>query len=88
MSVENYLKAILSLHEEGKPRVSTTELARRVEATPASTSAMLKKLGEKGWGGAQALPWSSPYVIRPADCHGHLAASPTLGVFFGGALGL
>lgn len=49
MSVENYLKAILSLHEEGKPRVSTTELARRVEATPASTSAMLKKLGEKGW---------------------------------------
>ena len=49
MSVENYLKAILSLHEEGKTQVSTNELARRVESTPASTSAMLRKLGERGW---------------------------------------
>ena len=49
VSVENYLKAILHLHEEGKAQVSTTELAGRVRATPASTSAMLRKLGDKGW---------------------------------------
>ncbi|MBK12885.1 MAG: iron-dependent repressor [Crocinitomicaceae bacterium] len=49
VSVENYLKAILHLHEEGKVQVSTTELAGRVRATPASTSAMLRKLGDKGW---------------------------------------
>lgn len=49
VSVENYLKAILYLHEEGKAQVSTTELAARVKATPASTSAMLKRLGERKW---------------------------------------
>ena len=49
VSVENYLKAILYLHEEGKVQVSTTELAGRVQATPASTSAMLRKLGDRGW---------------------------------------
>ena len=49
VSVENYLKAILYLHEEGKEQVSTTELAGRVQATPASTSAMLRKVGERGW---------------------------------------
>lgn len=49
VSVENYLKAILYLHEEGKEKVSTTELSERVAATPASTSAMLKKLGQRGW---------------------------------------
>ena len=49
VSVENYLKAILHLHEEGKVQVSTTELACRVNSTPASTSAMLRKLGDKGW---------------------------------------
>lgn len=49
VSVENYLKAILHLHEEGKAQVSTTELAGQVRATPASTSAMLRKLGDKGW---------------------------------------
>ena len=49
VSVENYLKAILHLHEEGKAQVSTTELACRVNSTPASTSAMLRKLGDKGW---------------------------------------
>ena len=49
VSVENYLKAILYLHEEGKEQVSTTELAGRVQATPASTSAMLRKLGERAW---------------------------------------
>lgn len=49
MSVENYLKAILYLHEEGVEQVSTTELAARVKATPASTSAMLKRLGKRQW---------------------------------------
>ena len=49
VSVENYLKAILYLHEEGTQQVSTTELAARVKATPASTSAMLKRLGQRKW---------------------------------------
>ena len=49
MSVETYLKAILYLHEEGVEQVSTTELAARVKATPASTSAMLKRLGKRQW---------------------------------------
>ena len=48
-SVENYLKAILYLHEEGKEQVSTTDVAHRVSSTAASTSAMLRKLGERGW---------------------------------------
>ena len=48
-SVENYLKAILHLHEDGVERVSTTAIADKVEATPASTSAMLAKLGVRGW---------------------------------------
>lgn len=49
VSVENYLKAILYLHEEGKDPVSTTDVAQRVASTAASTSAMLRKLGERGW---------------------------------------
>ena len=49
VSAENYLKAILHIQEEGQEKVSTTDLAERVSATPASTSAMLKKLGAKGW---------------------------------------
>lgn len=48
-SVENYLKAILYVQVDGRGKVSTTELANRVKATPASVSAMLKKLGHKGW---------------------------------------
>jgi len=49
ISAENYLKAILHIQEEGQEKVSTTDLAARVAATPASTSAMLKKLGARGW---------------------------------------
>lgn len=49
VSAENYLKAILHLQDEGEERVSTTDLAEKVGASPASTSAMLKKLGAKGW---------------------------------------
>jgi len=49
VSVENYLKAILHLQVEGDDRVSTTAIAQKVASTPASTSAMLAKLGERGW---------------------------------------
>ena len=49
VSVENYLKAILHLQVEGEERVSTTAIAQKVASTPASTSAMLTKLGERGW---------------------------------------
>jgi DtxR family Mn-dependent transcriptional regulator len=49
VSVENYLKAILHLQVEGGDRVSTTSIAKKVASTPASTSAMLTKLGERGW---------------------------------------
>lgn len=49
VSVENYLKAILHLQEEGYERVSTTAVAEKVGATPASTSAMMVRLGDRGW---------------------------------------
>ena len=48
-SVENYLKAILHLHEEGMDPVTTTAISGKVGATAASTSAMLTRLGGKGW---------------------------------------
>ena len=50
VSAENYLKAILHLQDEGQQKVSTTDLAEKVGATPASTSAMLKNWEPKdGW---------------------------------------
>ena len=48
-SVENYLKAILHLHEDGMDPVTTTAISGKVGATAASTSAMLTRLGSKGW---------------------------------------
>lgn len=49
VSVENYLKAILHLEKEGTDRVSTNSVAEKVGATPASTSAMMARLGDRGW---------------------------------------
>jgi DtxR family transcriptional regulator, Mn-dependent transcriptional regulator len=47
-AVEDYCKAIFTLESrEGEP-VSTNGLAERLEITPGSVSAMLKKLGELG----------------------------------------
>ena len=49
-AVEDYAKAIYALQGEGAERtaVSTTALAERLGVTPASASAMMRKLGELG----------------------------------------
>ena len=46
-SVEDYLKAIYRLSSEERP-ASTTEIAQRLEVSPASVSAMIKRLSEQG----------------------------------------
>jgi DtxR family Mn-dependent transcriptional regulator len=47
-SVEDYLKAIYDLSQNGKP-VSTTKISRTLQVAPASVTEMLKKLAEKGY---------------------------------------
>jgi DtxR family Mn-dependent transcriptional regulator len=47
-AVEDYSKAIYSLQARGGAPVSTNALAERLEITPGSVSAMLKKLDELG----------------------------------------
>jgi DtxR family transcriptional regulator, Mn-dependent transcriptional regulator len=47
-AVEDYCKAIFTLESRQEEEVSTTALAERLQITPGSVSAMLKKLGEQG----------------------------------------
>jgi len=47
-SVEDYLKAIYDLSQNGKP-VSTTDISRTLKVAPASVTEMLKKIDEKGF---------------------------------------
>jgi DtxR family Mn-dependent transcriptional regulator len=47
-AIEDYAKAIYSLAGKTDGAVSTTALAERLSVTPASVSAMLKKLDERG----------------------------------------
>ena len=47
-AVEDYCKAIFTLESREDEPVSTNALAERLEITPGSVSAMLKKLGELG----------------------------------------
>jgi DtxR family Mn-dependent transcriptional regulator len=47
-AVENYAKAIYVLSERGDGTVTTNALAQRLQVTPASASAMVKKLSELG----------------------------------------
>ena len=47
-AIENYAKAIYSLERHGDGPVSTNALAERLGVTPASASAMVKKLAERG----------------------------------------
>src|SRR5580692_5854401 len=47
-AVEDYSKAIFALESRSEEPVSTNALAERLEITPGSVSAMLKKLGELG----------------------------------------
>jgi DtxR family transcriptional regulator, Mn-dependent transcriptional regulator len=46
-SVEDYLKAIYRLSPHGRP-ASTSEIAHRLELSPASVSGMVKRLSEQG----------------------------------------
>src|SRR5688572_32402265 len=46
-SVEDYLKAIYRLSPRGKT-ASTSEIAQRLELSPASVSGMVKRLSEQG----------------------------------------
>lgn len=47
-AIEDYAKAIYALARRGDGTVSTNALAERVGVTPASVSAMVKKLAERG----------------------------------------
>jgi DtxR family Mn-dependent transcriptional regulator len=47
-AVEDYAKAIYALSRDGREQVSTTALAERLHVTPASASAMVKRLDEMG----------------------------------------
>src|SRR6202522_2335895 len=47
-AVEDYCKAIFTLESRGDEPVSTNALAERLEITPGSVSAMLRKLEELG----------------------------------------
>ena len=47
-SVEDYLKAVYELSQNGKP-VSTSEISQLLKVAPASVTEMLKKLAEKGY---------------------------------------
>ena len=55
-AVEDYCKAIFTLESRAEEPVSTNALAERLEITPGSVSAMLKKLGELGLDRARPLP--------------------------------
>jgi len=62
-AVEDYAKAIFSLQSRGAEPVSTNALAERLEITPGSVSAMLKKLDELG-------------LITHVPCRGVRLAAP------------
>jgi DtxR family transcriptional regulator, Mn-dependent transcriptional regulator len=47
-AIEDYAKAIYALARRGDGSVSTTALAERLGVTPASVSAMIRKLAERG----------------------------------------
>src|SRR3989442_6686858 len=48
VAVEDYAKAIYALSHDGRDSVTTTALAERLGVTPASASAMVKRLDEMG----------------------------------------
>ena len=47
-AVQDYAKAIYALQAQSQEAVSTTALAARLQVTPGSVSAMLRRLGEEG----------------------------------------
>jgi DtxR family Mn-dependent transcriptional regulator len=48
-AIENYAKAIYALEQRGGGAVTNNAIAERLDVTPASASAMVKKLGELGF---------------------------------------
>jgi DtxR family Mn-dependent transcriptional regulator len=48
-STENYLKAILQLEADRPEGVSTSAIAQRLDAQPASVTGMMRKLAEREW---------------------------------------
>jgi DtxR family transcriptional regulator, Mn-dependent transcriptional regulator len=66
-SVEDYLKAIYALTEQGEP-ASTSGLAQALEVQPASVTGMVKRLAESGW--VEHLPYRGVTLTE----EGNLAA--------------
>ena len=64
--MEDYCKAIFTLESRGEEPVSTNALAERLEITPGSVSAMLRKLEELGLISARALPRGDDLPTRAA----------------------
>jgi DtxR family Mn-dependent transcriptional regulator len=73
-SVEDYLKAIYRLSPQGRP-ASTSDIAHRLELSPASVSGMVKRLSEQGllehvpYKGVQLTPEGRRAALRMLRRH-------------------
>lgn len=73
-SVEDYLKAIYRLSPQGRP-AATSEIAQRLELSPASVSGMVKRLSEQGllehvpYKGVQLTPGGRRAALRMLRRH-------------------
>jgi DtxR family Mn-dependent transcriptional regulator len=73
-SVEDYLKAIYRLSPRGRP-AATSEIAQRLELSPASVSGMVKRLSEQGllehvpYKGVQLTPEGRRAALRMLRRH-------------------
>ena len=73
-SVEDYLKAIYRLSPQGRP-AATSEIAHRLELSPASVSGMVKRLSEQGllehvpYRGVQLTPEGRRAALRMLRRH-------------------
>lgn len=73
-SVEDYLKAIYRLSPQGRP-ASTSDIAQRLELSPASVSGMVKRLSEQGllehvpYKGVQLTPEGRRAALRMLRRH-------------------
>ena len=64
-AIEDYTKAIYALARRGQEAVTTNALAERLGVTPASVSAMVKKLAERGL--AQHTPYHGVALTAPGE---------------------
>jgi DtxR family Mn-dependent transcriptional regulator len=71
--VEDYAKAIYSLGQEGAATVATSALAERLEVTPGSVSAMVRKLDELGL--AEHTPYRGVRLTAEAEVLEHVLSS-------------